>query len=526
MHETPRIHTARMVRTPTVEGDALLIADGTVVAVGLAEELQQMRPDATIVDHGDNVIVPGMRDAHFHPVSYAAAVTGIGLKTARDLDEVYDRLRAGAADLDPGAPLIGHRIDDESLADGRLPTAVELDEVTGDRPALVMRYCGHVGVANSAALEIAGITATSPDPGGGIIDRAPDGTPTGVLREGAVDLVTRKLGRTGPVSQDSLYKALLALAGEGITSIGAMVRMSYGPLGGMGDEVGLLLSLADRLPLRVHVYAIAGSRDELQQAVDRLGEPSARLTWAGYKGFADGSFGGHTAAMNEPYADKDTTGTLLLDDRDRALSRATIGLGGDVALHAIGDRAVAAVLDFFEELIEEGAEPHRLRMEHASVFTPDDIDRMGRMGVGAAVQPAFLNSEVDWIGDRVGPDRLPLTYAFRSMRDAGVRMAGSSDCPVEPPDPWAAMSHSRTRCGIVLEEALSPSEAFELYTAGGAALLGEPAPLAPGSPADFIVVDDDPVTVSDEGVAATRVLRTFVDGSEIALDPSIEPWPE
>lgn len=520
------LHTARMVRTAQGVGNALLVDGGTVAATGSAAELRELHPTAATVDHGDDVIVPGIRDAHFHPVSYAAAITGISLKTARDLNEVWERLRSGLAGLADNSPLIAHRIDDESLAEGRLPTATELDTVTGDRPALIMRYCGHVGIANSAALAVAGITPGTPDPGGGIIDRFDDGTPTGVLRESAVDLVTRRLGRMGPVTREDLRRALVALAGLGITSLGAMVRMSQGPLGGMGDEIGLLLSLAEELPLRVHVYAMAGSIAELEESAARLGEPSARLVWQGYKGFADGSFGGHTAAMLAPYADADTTGTLLLDDRNRELSRAALAMGGDVALHAIGDRAAGAVLDLFEELVEEGVAPTRLRMEHASVLTEDDICRMGRLGVGAAVQPAFLHSEVDWIADRVGPDRLALTYAFRSLGDAGVRLAGSSDCPVEPPDAWAAMSHTRTRCGIVPQEALSAAEAFTLYTAGGADLLGEPEPLAAGSPADFIVVDRDPVGITPADVAATAVRRTFVDGTEVTLDPALDYWPE
>ncbi len=521
----PVLHVARVVRAAAGTGDALLVGDdGFVAGVGAREEFDGTTME--VIDHGDGVVVPGLRDAHIHPVSYAAAVTGIVLKSAPDLAAVFDRLDRARASLPNGAPLIAHRIDDTTLRERRLPTAVELDTVTGTHPALVMRYCGHVAIANSAALAAAGISAASPDPEGGIIDRDPDGRPTGVLREGAVDLVTARLGRTGPVTPEDLERALRALAGTGITSIGAMVRMSYGPLGGMGDEIGLLLSIADRLPIRVHVYCIAGSDEELVDGARRLEDAPERLRWAGFKAFGDGSFGGHTAAMFEPYADAATTGELLLSDVDRALARRTVEMNGDVAIHAIGDRAAAAVIDFFTSLVEEGVPGRRLRVEHASVLRRDDMTRMGRLEIGAAVQPAFLTSEVDWLEARVGHERLASTYAFRSMLDAGIRVAGSSDSPVEPPDAWAAMAAARTRRDLVPAEALDATAALDLYTSGGADLLGEPSPLGTGSPADFVVLDRDPVDVDADALAATTVRRVFVGGTEVPLDPDLDVWQE
>jgi predicted amidohydrolase YtcJ len=518
------VHLARVVRGPTSVGDALVVDDaGNVAAVASRADV----PAASrTVDHGNAVIVPGIRDAHIHPVSYAAAVTGTVLKSAPNLAAVFRRLRTAAAALPSDAPLIAHRLDDTTLAERRLPTAAELDAVTNGRPTLVMRYCGHVAIANSTALAAAGIGSTTPDPDGGIIDRDLNGAPTGVLREGAVDLVTGRLGRTGPVSPDDLERALLALAGAGITSIGAMVRMSYGPLGGMGDEIGLLLAIADRLPIRVHVYCIAATEDELGEARHRLAGNDQRLRWAGFKAFGDGSFGGHTAAMFEPYADSDGTGELLLTDTDRRLAGRTLEMGGDVAIHAIGDRAAAHVLDFFATLVDGGADGRRLRMEHASVLRPADRARMGRLGVGAAVQPAFLTSEAAWLEARIGSSRLESTYAFRSMLADGIRMAGSSDSPVEPPDAWAAMAATRTRHEMVPGETIDASAALAMYTSGGADLLGEPTPLVTGSPADFVVVDRDPVAVDSDGLTGTLVHRTYVSGTEVALDPELDVWQE
>jgi predicted amidohydrolase YtcJ len=248
------------------------------------------------------------------------------------------------------------------------------------------------------------------------------------------------------------------------------------------------------------------------------------LRWLGIKRFADGSFGGHTAAMHQPFVDVDTAGTLRLSQRDKEIAEAAIALGGGAAIHAIGDRACEAVIDMFGQLIVTGADRTKLRIEHASVLTDDDIDRLARYEITAVVQPPFLGSEADWLIDRLGVDRLGRTYPFRTMEAAGIVLAGSSDCPVEPPDPWAGMALAQDRAGMMPAERLSADRALAMYTTGAARAIGEPEPLAVGSPADFIVVDRDPVTVSPDELRRTGVMATFVDGEEVAVDRSRPLW--
>jgi len=248
------------------------------------------------------------------------------------------------------------------------------------------------------------------------------------------------------------------------------------------------------------------------------------MDWAGVKRFGDGSFGAFTAAMFEPFTDSPgSTGTMRLNDLDITMAHTSVAAGRAVAIHAIGDAAAARVLDVFEHLVSEGTEPHRLRLEHASVLAEEDIDRIGRLGIVASVQPAFLGSETDWIENRVGPERLRRTYAFATMRRVGAIVVGGSDSPVEAPNPWEAMALARDRAGIVLEEALSAAEALEMYTTAAAQALGEPPPLAVGSPADLAVVDRDPLAATPDELRATEVLATYVAGEMVDITGS-GPW--
>ena len=488
--------------------------DDRIVRVGDHRTLTH--PGVRVENYEGAFLLPGMRDAHMHPVPYAASLFGVSLEGVTSISMLQDTIRAASADLALDAPFVALRLDDESLVERRLPTRHDLDAAATDRPVLVHRYCGHVAIANSAALRVAGIDRSTPDPSGGSIDRDNTDEPNGILRETAIDMVSTRLDASESVSDALLLRALTGLAAMGITSIGAILGLGDGPWASFGDEVAQLVAVADRLPITVHGFVIADNVDGLADAALRMDVGSDRLRWAGYKGFADGSLGGHTAAMHAPFSDRpDETGTMRLDTSDRELARASLNMGGMVAIHAIGDRANGAVIDLYEELTAEGADPKRLRIEHASVLERSDIDRIARLGTIVSVQPAFLGSEFEWIADRVGADRIVSTYPFASLDYAGVPMGGGSDSPVESPDPWAGMALARDRAGVLKEESLLPDRALALYTDGAATALGEPLPLAPTSPADVIVVDRDPVTTTPGELRERVVLVTWVRGARV-----------
>lgn len=404
-------------------------------------------------------------DHHFHPLGYVSMVTGLELMEAVDFEDLARRVGTAAESSD--RVIIGQRVNDEGLAEKALPTRGLLDDVVPDRPVLLYRYCGHIGIANSAALTLAGVDTDTADPPGGTIDRDRSGQLTGVVRETALALVSDALSPfTTPATDAEIVAALIGLRDLGIGSVTGMVSAGEPIWCGIANELQTIARLAENLPIDIGVMVIADNPVELGKARDTITKAGGRLRFLGWKDFADGSFGGHTAAMYEPYTDRpETRGTMRLNhEHAREMARTSLDLGGDVAIHAIGDRANDEVVDLFEALIkEEGANPGRLRVEHASVLNDSTIARMAVLGVTASVQPAFLASEANWIEKRLG-DRVDHVYRFRSLVDAGIEVLGGSDAPVEYPDPAVGIGAAVSRHGINPGEALTLDQAEALFT--------------------------------------------------------------
>ena len=475
----------RLVRAQAVLGhkgaDALLIDGGSVAAIGRSADLA--RSDVETLDHGTGVIAPALHDHHFHPIGYASAVIGLSLKNAINFEDLASRLRAAADLLQPNEALIGNRLDEERMTEHRLPTRFDLDRAVPERPALVYRYCGHVAVANTAAMKLAGLKGN------------------GILSEDSIKPVSNALAAFQPTLEpEAVQRALAGLSSVGLGTITAIVSVGEPLWCGVSDEIETLLSVAAGLPIDFETLVIASTPSELETAAQRLANGPPNVRFFGWKEFADGSLGGRTAALYEPYSDDpDNTGILRLDiDNARKMAEACLGLSGTVAIHAIGDRANDQVLDLFEGIVAGGADPARLRIEHASVLTPDAIERMAMLGVTASVQPAFLASEVGWLGKRLGP-RVDRTYSMDAMAAAGVQMVGGSDCPVEPPNPWGGISAAAG------PGHLGPRGAIDLF---GVAL-------TTGVDADFLVIDRDPITSPEIG--DTKVLAAYRNGEPLTL---------
>ncbi|MBN2113042.1 MAG: amidohydrolase [Acidimicrobiia bacterium] len=522
---SPFLLTAAAVRdAAAVRGNALLIQDGRIAAIGEAARLRRPGlPERQVA----GVVVPGLRDAHLHPVGHAAALHRVSLAGATSLREVAEAVSDAAAAQPPGTAVLALRLDDEALAEGRLPDRHLLDRAAPNRPVLLVRHCGHIAVASTAALEAAGFGPDTPDPPGGTIDRDAAGRPTGVLRETAVAPVASALQRYLPaLSPADIAQAVGALAGVGLTGLGAIVSIDQGLWGGRGSELDLVLEAAADLPLPLKVLVIADTPAELQAAARRLEAAGPRVSFLGLKAFADGSLGGHTAALRRPYADRPGHhGTLRLDPAwARGMVRAAADLGGRAAIHAIGDAALSRVLDVFEEAIAGGVDPRELRVEHASIAPPEEVSRLAGLGVIACIQPAFLPSDSPWLAARLGPDRLPLTYNFRTLADAGVLLAGGSDCPVEPPHPLWGMAWGRDRAGFLPQEALTGEAALSLFTTGAAAAIGDSADLTAGAPATLTVLAEDPVEATPALLRQMGVVTTFVNGQEVLPPPGIAAW--
>jgi predicted amidohydrolase YtcJ len=403
-------------------------------------------------------------DHHFHPLGYAQMKTGLELMDSADIEDVKKRVVA-RAEQTTGA-IIGQRLNDEGLAELRLPTRADLDKVVPDRPVVLYRYCGHIAVANSIALTLAGIDAGTADPPGGSFDRDRTGLLTGVLRETALLVIGNAVAPFAEAPSDAdVLEALRGLLDYGLGSVTGMVSSSDPIWCGVGDELETLCRLAPDLPLDIDVYVITENPADLISASKRITAADGRLRFSGWKGFADGSFGGHTAAMYEGFADKpDATGILrLYPGQALTMADTSLEIGGGVALHAIGDRANDAVLDVFDTLISGGADPSLLRVEHASILTEAAVERMAGLGVTASVQPAFLGSEASWLHKRLGDERMQRVYPFRTLEEAGVHLIGGSDSPVELPDPTCGIRSAVNRQGFNSAEALTQDQATALF---------------------------------------------------------------
>lgn len=516
-----RLIVADRVRTATgTRGNAVRVADGLIEAIGEADDIRT--PDLTEERYTGCVVTPGLVDAHFHPLGYTAALMRLNLDAAQNMSDLEELINEAAANLEPGRAVVGTRLNDQIV--GRLPTRTQLDAAGGDRPILIYRYCGHVAVANTAALELAGISSSTPDPPGGSIDRDSGGIPTGVLRETAIALAAGPVGsRTGDLEPGEVLAAMQGLASLGLTSIGAIIDLSGDLWCGVGNELELLTEIGPDLPLRMSVLVTTDDPQALESAAGRLSSAGPWIRFLGVKQFADGSFGGHTAAMHHPYADRDTVGTMRIDAGTERMARAALAMGSRVAVHAIGDRANEAVLDLFEDLIRDGAHPADLRVEHASVLAHRDLGRLAALGVTAVVQPAFLMSETAWLEERVGRDRLDRTYAFRSLLEAGVLLAGSSDCPVEPPSPWWGMAAARDRGGLTPAQQLNAAEALALFTTGAAGAIGSPV-LEIGEPCDLTIVDRDPLEIGPDELRETKAVATWIEGEPVQVPAEPIVW--
>lgn len=460
--------------------NAVLLNENRIVAIGRHSEFV----GEFEVSHHDGFLSAPRHDHHFHPFGYASAISRLNLKDASDFDEVRKRLEGATARLRPGETLTAHRLDDEGLTELRLPDRWELDAMVGEIPTLLHRYCGHIAVANSAALALAGVGDHS----------------DGILREEEIGPVSNVVAaRQAPLAPEDVEDALVGLASFGLGKIGAIVSVGDPLFCEVPDELATLIALAPRVPLDLEVLVIAPDPSMLESAAAALQGAGSNVMFAGWKDFADGALGGRTAALHEPFSDDPGNRGImrLVPPHAKEMSRASLALGGAVALHAIGDRANDAVLDLFADLEPASADGTRLRVEHASVLTPGARHRMAGIGVTASVQPSFITSEVNWLAKRLGP-RVQHTYALGEMEEEGIAMVGGSDCPVETPNPWEGME-------AALVGGLGPTPAYHLYGSS----------LQVGTPASVIVIDRDPLTTSD--FASTKVLASYRHGKPLKL---------
>lgn len=509
--------------------DGIAVRGERIAAVGSSAEIRKLAGGAEVVDAQGQMVVPGFIDAHVHFIDGGFRLSSVQLRDARTPEEFVRRIKEFAATVPKGTWITGGDWDHE-LWGGTLPTRAWIDSVTPDHPVWVNRLDGHMKLANSAALAAAGIDRSTADVSGGTIVRLADGSPAGVFKDNAMDLVDAKVPDPSPELEDrALDTAMTYVASHGVTSV-HNVGSTNAKSGSWNDLVVFKRAQqAGRLRTRIYSAVPLHTWEQLRDTVAAHGRGDQWLKIGALKGFVDGSLGSHTAAMKQPFTDAPGDSGFFVntpEDLQRWMTGADKA-GLHVFVHAIGDRAIDTLLGIFDRVSREnGPRDRRFRMEHAQHVDPGDFVRFAQLGVIPSMQPYHAIDDGRWAEKVIGTERAKGTYAFRSLLDAKATLAFGSDWFVAPPTPlegiYAAVTRrtldDTTPGGWVPEQKITVEEALRAYTAGSAYAEfaeGEKGTLKAGMLADFVMLDRDLTTIAPETIRDARVMRTVVGGKTV-----------
>ena len=510
------------------QAEALAVLNGRFVAVGTeAAVMRWQGPHTRIVDAKGNRLLPGFNDAHVHFSDGGAGLSAVQLTGVTSLEEFVQRIAAYAAHAPKGEWIRNGYWDETKWSPAKLPTRQDVDAATPDNPLILDRYDGHMVLANSKALALAGITSKSPDPPGGLIVRDAAGQPTGALKDAAIELLRRVVPPLDAAQRRrAIERGLQEAALRGVTSIQDM-SLDYG-------DLAVYSRLLEENKLSVRVYGaplISNVEDQAQLGLGHaFGGPSLRI--GALKMFADGSLGSRTAYFIQPYADEPGNRGLLFSDMlplikaGQRLARADAA-NLQVCTHAIGDAAVKTVLDLYQAVEKnDGPRDRRWRIEHSQHLSPSDFDRYAQLHVIASVQPYQAIDDGRWAEVRIGHERASRMHAYRTFLDHGVRLAFGTDWPVAPLDPVLTLYAAVTRAtldgknpqGWFPEQKLSIQEAIAAYTMGSAYAEfqeRDKGSIEPGKLADMVLLSQDVLNIAPAAIRDTHVLKTWLGGVDI-----------
>ncbi len=504
---------------------AVTVIGDRIVAVGSNTDVEVWRgPHTQVIDAGGKLLLPGFNDAHVHFVSGGRQLDSIQLNDATSTQEFARRIGERAKVTPKGEWIEGGNWDETKWNPAEMPTKGLIDALTPDTPVFVSRYDGHMGLANSLALRLAGITAKTPDPPGGAIVRDAQGNPTGALKDAATDYIEKVIPELSHEQRVKAVKRALAYAASvGVTSVQHM-DPSYA-------DIAVYAELLQRGELTTRIYAaplITQVEDQVKIGIRHaFGGPYLRI--GAVKAYADGSLGSGTAYFYEPFLNQGNNRGLLSDEmhpislmRDRYMTADAAGL--QICTHAIGDEGISTILDLYTDVVKaHGEADRRFRIEHAQHMAAKDFDRFAQLHVIASVQPYHAIDDGRFAESHIGHDRASRTYAFRTFLDHGVRLAFGTDWEVAPLDPLLTVYAAVTRAtldgknphGWFPDQKLSVAETIEAYTMGSAYAEfqeNKKGSITPGKLADIVLLSDDIFSIDPGRIRDTKVLKTFVGG--------------
>jgi len=516
-----------------VRGEAFAVRGERIQAVGKNAEIEKLKgPQTQVIDLNGHFVMPGFNDAHLHLADAGLNKLNVDLTGVKTLDEFRERLVAKVQTAKAGEWILGGGWDETTWPVKTLPSRWDLDEVSDGHPVYLDRVDGHLAVANTRALQLANITIASHDPDGGLIDRDANGQPNGILRETAKQAVLAVIPHpTHEKRRHGLEIALADLAEHGVTS-----AQDYSP-DWENFQIYEELEKEGKLTARISAWQPFDlGVEDLKKRRDSHPQSDLMLHTGMLKAFMDGSAGGHTAALLEPYTDDPKTSGLLQYEAQKLneMARERVLAGFQLGFHAIGDKGAQMALDAFAEAEKaareqkikaaNGGNDFRLRIEHSQVTTPAEIARFKELKVIASMQPSHVLTDMRWVQERLGSKRAATSYAWAGLLNKGVTLAFGTDYPVEPVTPFRGLYAAVTRKSedgkqeFFPEQKLTMDQAIAAYTTGSAFAEfeeKEKGGLAAGMLADFIVLDRDITSTPAEKLLATKVLRTVVGGKTV-----------
>ncbi len=529
--KTVLIKNAKIYQGKEQFAQAALIENEIIRAVGTDEEMQKLAPQqAEVIDAGGKTILPGFNDSHQHLMHVGKNLLTVNLYSCKSVEEMLEAGRAFLAShaLAEGEALAGWGWNQDYFEDRRLPDRRDLDKVAADRPVIFTRACGHILVCNTYALQAAHVWEALPQVEGGCFDLGEDGYPNGVVRENAKGHIYAIMHEPDQAKLEELIASAMAYASsKGITSVQTNdvsgedfeeVLNAYGHLAESGKStVRVYMQSCLMEPQLLKNYLAAGHN---------TGRGSDMLKTGPLKLFVDGSLGARTALMRRGYHDAPGTKGIatLTQDQLNALVQLADENGMQVAVHAIGDKAIEMVLDAYATVIRDGKNPHRHGIVHCQITDEALLKRFAEMDIHALVQPIFLHYDMHICEDRVGPELTKTSYAFHTMDQLGLHVSYGTDSPVEDMDPIANIHCAVTRRdlkqqpkeGFVPEEKVDIWQAIEHYTQAGAYNSFEEQKkgcLQPGYLAELVMLDQDIFHVPEEEILKTKVLMTMMGGN-------------
>jgi predicted amidohydrolase YtcJ len=505
---------------------AMLVRGEEILAIGDEDEVAALAEKGTrTVDLEGRFVMPGFNDAHVHIGSAGQDVLAVRLNGAATLDEVLKRVRDAVSQAKEGEWITGAGWDHTLWPGKQFPTRNDLDKVSSKNPVFLQHISGHVAVANSLALEQAGITSKTPNPLGGEIEHDAAGEPDGMLKEGsAMRLAESKIP---PPSHERRRKgielALADVAANGVTSLqDNSAWEDFLVYRELKKEGKLTVRITEWLPFPAPLEKLESLRRD-------GGTTDPWLRTGALKMVTDGALGSRTAAMLAPYSDDPkTSGILTMEpEKLRALAIERDKAGFQLNFHAIGDRANRISLDVFEAVAKaNGPRDRRDRIEHAQVVALSDFPRFAALQVIASMQPSHETTDMRWAEQRVGPDRAKGAYAWATMQKHGVRLAFGTDYDVEVISPFRGLYACVTRelpdggptGGWLPQEKISLADCIRAYTSGSAYAEfeeGKKGELKAGEFADFVVLSDDLTKIPPSQYTKVKVMLTVVGGREI-----------